>query len=446
MIGIIGLLTIFGSCKTVPNQLAASDKYRLIWNDNPATTITIAWDQNDSVKNPAVYYGRADQERKYWKYEGNQTASRVARQYDMNTHFTKLSGLKGNTAYYFVIKDDRGVSERFWFKTAPDTPQPFTFIAGGDTKSADGPLEAGRNSSRVVAKLRPLFVYFNGDFTTGDGTNADNWKKWLTDWQQLTTTTDGRMVPIVPIHGNHENGDRANLYYIFNTPYQENDSTKIYYSLSLGGDFFHMTQLNSEIEEGGAQREWLKKDLEKHHNFTFKIAGFHKPFCPHTKSKKDNPYQYDQWVWLFQENRLNLGFDADTHMQKITYPVVPDSSANSYQGFIRNDQTGTMYVGEGSWGVTPRENNNDKPWTLTSGSFNHINWIHVLPKTKSEEAHIKIFTIPTANYNEQDSLILYNRDLQALTENNLFEVPQNITLHLIDSTETYVRFPYLKRN
>jgi hypothetical protein len=431
------------ACRTVPEQFAASDKYRLVWTNDPAHSVTIAWDQLDSTDIPVVLYGETDYGRESWKYKNEQTATRIFKYYEMNTHFAKLTELKGSTAYYFVIKDKNGVSERYWFKTAPDTPQPFTFIAGGDTKSEGNPLLAGRNSNQLVAKLRPLFVYFNGDFTSGSGLDANNWKQWLTDWQKMTTTSDGRMIPVVPIHGNHENGDRANLNYIFDVPYQENDSSQIYYSLSFGGDFFHMIQLNSEIEEGGAQRDWLETDLKEHQNYTFKIAGYHKPFCPHTLSKKDNPYQYDQWAHLFYQYRLSVSFDADSHMHKITYPLVPDSTENSFLGFLRDDKNGTMFVGEGSWGASPRENNNDKPWTLISGSYNQVKWIHVLPKTENDDAHMKIFTVLSASNDENDNFTLYNQNMNALSEENLMEIPDNIELHKTGSSKLYVRFPFI---
>jgi hypothetical protein len=435
----------FQSGGAVPEQLAASDKYRLVWNDDPGSTMTIAWDQIDSTGYPVVCYGETDYEREYQKYTSKQAVTRIVRHYQMNTHFAKLTGLKGNTAYFFVIKDNHGVSKRFWFRTAPTTPLPFTFIAGGDTKSNGQPLEVSQNSNRLVAKLRPLFVYFNGDFTSGDGTNPENWKKWLSDWQEMTTTDDGRMIPLVPVHGNHENGDRANLNYLFNVPYDDNDPAKIYYALSFGGNFFHMVQLNSEIEEGGRQKEWLKNDLEKHQDYTFKVAAYHKPFWPHTKSKGGNKYQFEQWANLFYKYRLNLSFDADSHMLKITYPVVPDSSVNSFLGYIRNDKNGTMFLGEGSWGAAPRPNDSDKPWTLTSGSFNQVQWIHVLPATDEEEAHMKIFTLISARYDANNKLTLFNREVEPLNETNLFDLPKNIILHMTTSTGSFVRYPFIEK-
>jgi len=440
------VLVGFGACNSVPEDFAASDKYRLVWNDDPARTITIAWDQVDSISNPALHYGEADYGRQYWKYGHTQVATRIRRNYDMNTHFAKLRGLTGNTTYYFVIKDNQGVSKRYWFKTAPDTPQPFTFIAGGDTKSSGGPLEAGRSSNRVVAKLRPLFVVFNGDFTSGDGTNPERWETWLRDWHELTTTSDGRMIPIVPVHGNHENGDMANLTYIFDAPYQDDDSTQVYYSLSFGENYFHMIQLNSEIEEGGSQRDWLQDDLQQHQGYTFKMAGYHKPFFPHTAGKSEQRYQYRQWAYLFYQYGLNLSLDGDSHMNKITYPLRPDSTGNGYMGFVRDDENGTMFAGEGSWGARPRANDDDKPWTLFSGSYNQVKWIHVFPESAESDAHMKIFTVLTADYDDSENLIRYNQDIEPLTEANMFEVPQNIVLDMPESGAQYVRYPNVAEN
>ncbi|MCK5702034.1 MAG: metallophosphoesterase family protein, partial [Cyclobacteriaceae bacterium] len=333
---------------------AASDKYRLVWNEDPTTNITVEWDQHE-VANAEVMYGTTDHGRKFWKYKLAKKADRILDKYEMTTHFAKLTNLEPDQEYYFVIKDDKGVSERYWFRTAPDKPKAFTFVAGGDTKSEDEPLEAGRASSRIVAKLRPLFVMFNGDFCSGNGTYPDRWHTWLRDWHELTTTEDGRMIPIFPVHGNHENGDHANLNYIFNAPYQDNDSSRIYYSISFGGDFFHVMALNSSVDEGGGQRDWLVNDLKSHKDFTFKIAGYHKPFWPHTSSKAENEYQYNQWAQLFYEYGLNISMDGDSHMSKITYPLRPDSvSADSFMGYVRDDEKGTMFLGEGSWGAHPR--------------------------------------------------------------------------------------------
>ena len=144
---------------SVPKEFAASNKYRLIWNDDPTSTMTVAWDQLEG-KSVKVLFDTVDYGRKYWKYRAQQKPSVIENIYEMDNNFTKLENLIADTKYYFVLKDEAGVSKRYWFKTAPDKPKAFTYIAGGDTKSQGTPLKAGRASNRLVAKLRPLFILF----------------------------------------------------------------------------------------------------------------------------------------------------------------------------------------------------------------------------------------------------------------------------------------------
>jgi len=428
-------------CKQVPDEFASSGKYRLVWNTDPTTSITLAWDQLQKSE-VEVYFGTKDRGRKYWKYKQNVAPTESNNKYEMDTRFALLNKLKAGTNYYFVVKDKFGVSKRFWFKTAPSEPSSFSFIAGGDTKSQGLPLEAGRASNRMVGKLRPLFVMFNGDFTSGSGVDDANWHQWLNDWQQMTSTSDGRMIPILPVHGNHENGDQGNLNYIFNSPYHENDSSSIYYSVSIGGNQLHLMALNSEIETGGAQKTWIENDLKENSDYTYKIAGFHKPFRPHTTRKRENDKLYNQWVWIFNKYGLDVAIDADSHMHKITFPVRPDTvSTDADMGFIRDDENGTMYIGEGSWGASPRANDDDKSWTLTSGSFNQVKWIHVFPEEENSPAHLKIYTVITASYDEGNQT-LFDKDVEALTEDNLLQIPKNINLFEDDSFGSFVRYPY----
>lgn len=429
-----------------PDLNPSNDKYRLVWNDDPATTVTIAWDQirgND----PIVYYGSKDFKRKWQKYSFSQKPTDTTIGYrGMNTYFTKLTDLRPDKTYYFIIKDSETVGKRYWFKTAPDKPKPFTFISGGDTKSKDPELTAGRLSNKMVAKLRPLFVIFNGDFTTGDGTNDERWKLWLDDWTKLTTTSDDRLIPIIPVHGNHENGDKSVLSKLFDVPFQVGNEENIYYSLSFGGDFFHFIALNNEIEQGGNQRTWLENDLKVYQHFTFKLAGFHKPFRPHTAKKAENDYQYEQWAWLFYEYGLDIALCGDTHLSAITYPIKPSNEPGSHEGFIRDDANGTMYIGEGSWGAAPRNNDDDKPWTLNSGSFNQIKWLHVFPEKDGKPAHIDIRTVITATKDENGQIVSHVDKVPDLREKDVFAIPKNINLFAPEPHGSVITYPFRSKD
>ncbi len=421
----------------------STGRYRLVWNDDPAATMMIAWDQFRG-SNPAVYYGTDDFGQNWESYPASQSPTRIETYRGMNNHFAKLNGLLPDTAYYFVIKDSVGISERMWFKTAPDTPQPFTCIVGGDSKSSGAPLEAGRNSNRMVAKLRPLFVQYNGDFISGDGTSDFGWQQWFDDWAAQTKSSDGRMYPIVPVHGNHENGDLTVLHKLFDVPYQNGNMANNYYSLNIGGDFLHLTLLNTEIEEGGDQRTWLEQDLIAHQDYTFKFSGYHKPFHPHTSGKAENEYQYEQWAQLFYDYGMTISFDADSHMHKITFPVRPCESAepDCFQGFVRDDENGTLFAGEGSWGAWSRDADDDKPWTLSSTKMQQFKWVHLYPATEGEPDRIEIRTVVTGTHGPSGELIDHVAITGENTEADVFAVPENITLVDIPFYGTVVHYPF----
>lgn len=436
-------LAMYGctSTKPIANQ---PSKYRLVWNDDPTSTATIAWDQGQ-VEDPVVYYGKEDFGQEWEKYPQNQEPTRKVLGYrGMNNHFAELSNLEPDQVYYFVIKDIEFTSDRFWFRTAPDKPKAFTFVAGGDTKSGDPPLTAGRLSNKMIAKLRPLFVIFNGDFCSGNGTDDDDWQQWLDDWTFLTTTNDGRLIPIIPVHGNHEDGDYTVLNKLFNAPYQFENEENVYYSLSFGGRFFHIIALNSQTGGLDDQTKWLENDLQKHQEYNFKFAGYHKPMRPHTASKSENNHLVEAWAPLFYKFKLDIAMEGDSHMSKITFPVRPSEESGSSEGFIRDDKNGTMYIGEGSWGATPRPNNDDKPWTLRSGSFNQIKWIQVFPEKDGKPAYMDIRTIITSERNpdNENEVISYVDNVSELSESDVFAIPENINLF---STEPYgeiITYPF----
>lgn len=402
-------VTLTGLVGAVPqiNQASATiladengtEKFRLIWNDDPSTTAVIAWNQATG-SNPVVHYGTTDHGEDYSQYpQSVQTGDLHTTSYKgMSNHFARLSGLQPATAYYFVIRDSLGTSPRMWFRTSPDTPEPFTFITGGDSRNNREPRQ---NANRLVAKLRPLFVAFNGDFTDSD-TNAE-WQEWFDDWQ-LTIAPDGRIFPIVPARGNHEDSN-AVLQNLFDL------SASNYYAVSFGGDLLRLYSLNSEIAAGGTQRSWLLNDLNAYAaQTTWLMANYHKPMRPHTSSKSEGNDEYNNWAQPFYDYGFDVVVESDTHMMKRTYPLRPDSGGD--EGFVRDDATGTTYIGEGCWGAPLRSANDGKSWTRALATFNGFDWIHVYP-THIEDRTVKVDTV---------------QHVGSVSDNNPFVVPNGLEL------------------
>ena len=344
-------------------SFASTDKYRLVLTDDPATTITVAWNQISGT-DPVLYYDDTDYGTDYTKYDQSRTVDRVVAYRGMNNHFVRLKGLQPNTSYYFVIRDSEGISTRYWFKTAPGDKSRLSFIAGGDSRNNSN---VRKLSNELVSKLKPHAVFFGGDMTDDD--TDIQWKRWMDDWQ-LTIASDGRMFPIVPARGNHEG--TMSIFNLFDTP-DENS----YYALTFGDELIRFYTLNTNISVSGNQRTWLQQDLDSHSDMRWRIAQYHKPMRPHTSGKSEGQTQYSAWARLFFDFRVKLVIECDSHVGKLTWPVEPSVDAGSDEGFKLNQNDGTVYVGEGGWGAPLRANNDDKLWTRNSGSFNQFKLIFV---------------------------------------------------------------------
>jgi len=415
-------------------SFAKSSKVRVVWQADPARQATIGWDQM-SGGDVMLVYGIKNGDAT--KLDQSAAVARTEDYMGMNNQYVHLEGLKPDTAYAFVVRDSEGETEQYWFRTAPDKPQPFTFIAGGDTKTSNEEVRKRyRRSNKFVPKLRPLFVVFAGDITSS-GHDPEQWQKWLNDWSVDTTSDDGRMYPIVPVRGNHEPDSEIcdKLFGLFDA--------KNYFAFNVGGDLMRVYVLNSEINLERAnknvgrtdltpalleQTAWFKADLEANPQPTFKITSFHKPFRPHTSKKAENDYIYDLWAQLLYDHGMSLAIEGDSHMHKITYPVRPSKGPGSSEGFIRDDERGTIFIGEGSWGAGTRDADDAKPWTLQAASITQFKWIRVYPD------HFEIRTVETDD----------PTGVGSNSEDDVFATPKNIRFFKPKGGSEAVRFPFTK--
>jgi hypothetical protein len=220
--------------------------------------------------------------------------------------------------------------------------------------------------------LKPQAVLFGGDFTLV-GTSKQ-WQQWLEDWQEIIGK-DGYVAPLVASRGNHE-FSAAMVYRLFDVP-----TPATYYALNFGGDLLRTYTLNTEIAIDGDQTNWFENDLATHHqNTIWRIAQYHKPMRPHVARKKEGNAQYRAWAPLIHKYRVQLVIECDAHVVKNTWPIRPSTDEGSHEGFIRDDKTGTVYSGEGTWAVT-RVADDPKPWTRNIGAFHQAKLIWVTRTT-----------------------------------------------------------------
>lgn len=382
------------------NLWSKTDRYRVMWREEPSTTMVIGWDQL-SGSNPRVRYDVVDHGENVRDYRHRAAPSAVVAAKGMNNHFVRLTHLQPNTTYYFIIQDSEGTSRSMSFKTTPDNPNlRLSIVAGGDSRNH---RKARVEGNQLVSKLRPHFVMFGGDMTAGD--TPVEWIEWLDDWQH-TIGEDGRLTPIVVTRGNHEASNKS-LVDLFDVAKPD-----LYYALTFGGNLLRVYTLNTLIPSGGDQRLWLEKDLAANQGVSWRIAQYHHTIRPHTRSKPERDELLLNWSTLFHKYKLKLVVESDAHVVKWTYPIKPSRAPGSQQGFIRDDVNGTVYVGEGCWGAPLRSANDEKSWTRNSGSFNQFKWIHV------DRAGIEVRTVRIEDAS----------GVQALSDSDRFQKPRGLKL------------------
>lgn len=396
MLRIVLLISIL----TVSSQMFAHVNYvRVMFNSDASYEATIAWNQL-SGDAPIVYFGTTKPD------EFNFTDSAIVVNHNnvksMRTHFAELEGLKANQRYYFSIKDSEGYSTIYYFSTVPDVPtERLSFIAGGDSRDIS---ETRRKGNKMVAKVKPHAVLFNGDFTGLD--TPKQWVEWFDDWE-YSIAEDGRITPLVVTRGNHEltNHSIRNLFRVPNK--------RIYYDVQFGGTLLNIISLNSEIYKFGRQKLFLRSSLKKHAHFNWQIPQYHRPVRAHVAHKKEMNTQYRNFVPLFEKYKnVRLCLENDSHTCKVTWPIIQSEGFGSEEGFIRNDSLGIVYAGEGCWGAPLRAANDLKCWTRNAEAVNQVNWIFV------DQTKIEVRTILYENVAE----------VADLTEETRFSMPEGIDL------------------
>ncbi|MEL7163094.1 MAG: fibronectin type III domain-containing protein, partial [Bacteroidota bacterium] len=104
-------------CLLLPHPVeAGTRRYRLTWRDNPATSITVGFEHFDG-SNVRVVYDTKDGGRNPRNYRYTAAPSRSVNYHEMRNVFVRLKGLQPATLYYFLVVDDKNISQRMIFET-----------------------------------------------------------------------------------------------------------------------------------------------------------------------------------------------------------------------------------------------------------------------------------------------------------------------------------------
>jgi hypothetical protein len=379
-------------------SVAEVEYVRAMFNSDASVAVTIGWNQKSGAS-PAFFY---DTQNLNENFSLKQEISSSNEAKGLKSNFVRLKNLKPSTKYYFYIVDSEGKSQVYHFSTVSNNSNTrLSFVAGGDSRDR---REIRIKGNEIVAKLRPDAVLFNGDFTGID--IPQQWKDWFKDWES-SISSDGRVSPLVVTRGNHEHTNKV-MNDLFDVP-----TNNICYSTTFGGDLLNIISLNSEISKICSQKMFLRQTLRDHSHYHWQMPQYHRPIRAHVAAKKEMETEYKNYVPLFEKYaNVRLCLENDSHTCKITWPIVASKGEGSSEGFIRNDEKGIIYAGEGCWGAPLRIADDSKPWTRDAEAVNQVNWIFV------DKNKIELRTVLYENAAE----------VEALTDDNRFRMPANLKL------------------
>ena len=365
---------------------------RVLFKDRPAHEAVIAWTTTAEGESHHVYVDTQPREGDLEAY-GERLPSIHSQPYSLRgdeeeagmhawTHNVFLGDLEPATRYYVTVVSDGEASEEYYFKTAPDDDRPVRVVAVGDSRTPAAGRTHPDNERRQVNALMARLVEEHPDIVAmihgADYTNRAYWSQlywWLTDHAETSTTSDNRLLPIIPSRGNHDLD--VGFEEMFWWPDRRND---YYYTTHLSAEAAVIT-LNSEISRGGDQRDWLEEQLaglrpEKR----WLLAMYHRPAYPSVRDYGSGSAQRRAWVPLFEQYGLDAAYESHDHALKRTHPI--------YDGQI-DHQRGVVYFGDGGAGVPQRHPDPDRWYLEVTGRHHHTHLISF----HSDRLHVQAINI-----------------------------------------------------
>jgi hypothetical protein len=281
-------------------------------------------------------------------------------------HHCYLKNLNPDTIYYFntivnytfidlnsTTTQSLFQSERK-FKTLHNTLSDVFFLSTGDLGANDIAL----NLMKSAALLSPSFFVIGGDigYTNGFPSCYRRWDWVFKNYDQIMVTPSGLTIPLLTCIGNHEAMDykfgnqkweALMYYYLFKYSNLTGFDQKLYHIHKLGSHGSIVALDSGIVESYTDQVSYLEKTWSSSvYSARSKITLYHVPIYPSARPVTDSNVKNVRKYFEPLINKYNsrLGLENHDHRLKRTFIMK--------NGSISNDGTGTMYIGDGSFGVS----------------------------------------------------------------------------------------------
>lgn len=375
----------------------------LTYSDDPATTIDVNLCLKGKSGHATVYFDTVSRKGDKDAYAQKVDATYYSTPLEMldrrAMHTAALKGLQPGTTYYFMGGDhEGGYTDERSFRTLPGGNAPIRFIDGGDMNI--GPR--ARKLLKWAGQQDPDFVVIGGDIPYANGLFAEygDWIQWFKNWDEFMHCSDGRMIPMVTAVGNHEvNRYESDNLYLRSPLYLSlfgRQSEAPYYVRKFSDDVvMFLLDTDHLVPIEGAQTTWLEQEMAKYKDVKYKFASYHVPLYP-----THRPYEGEaskaartHWGPLFDNYGLTVGYEHHDHVFKRSKPLKGNQVVEKGQG--------TVYVGDGTFGVDPRTVDPQPRWyNEKEGSIAHFWVTDVRPEGLALKAidedgvEVDAFTLP----------------------------------------------------
>lgn len=284
-------------------------------------------------------------------------------------HVVNLTGLEPGTTYYFVAgSDSGGYSEEQKFRTIPAGDMPVRFVTGGDMDV----FNYAKELLGHAGKTSPHFGLIGGDiaYVNGRVQGYKKWDRWFDNWEENMVTPEGHMIPMVLAIGNHEvngayNQPKTNAPFYYGYFAQDPEP---YFARTFGGNTVILTlDTGHTVAHDGVQKEWLDATLAKYQDKRWKFACYHIPLYPSHRAYDGVPSRLgrEHWGPLFDKYGLTAGFENHDHTHKRS-KLLKDNEVHP---------DGVLYIGDGCFGVSPRDVDEERRWYNEAASSTPHFWL-----------------------------------------------------------------------
>jgi hypothetical protein len=347
------------------------------WTDSPSTTLNVIWlveedepsrfawgKEGEKIDRQAEVYRQSFYEKaiSFWGIASDVKNARFSlpslKDADVEACRVQLTGLSPDTVYSVKLG-----KKEFKARTLPaKRPDRISFVTGGDMMHkpkyhADG--------VKAMASRSPDFALLGGDLAYANGQDWKRWLDWIEEYADHARTADGLSIPFVVAIGNHEviggygqTPKEAPLFFnLFPFP-EENSAT---YAIDLFVDLSVVVLNSNHTQSVESQTEFLEGALKERQNNKHLFALYHFPAYGIVKGGLEHSVSQNMrkhWTPLFDKYGLDAAFENDHHIYKRSNLIKSG----------KVDPSGTLYIGDGAWGVETRSFPEKDRWYVAEAS------------------------------------------------------------------------------